>query len=87
MALLVFISLLGIIINSFQEILKFCTENAKGNRYTLPKCPSGHSILHRGLKLNSKISAGKYKKLNSPGQVDFHRGAKQKLCLQNTEIP
>ena len=37
-----------------------------------PKCPGGHQILLRGLKLNSKISARKYiKKLNSPGPVDF----------------
>ena len=26
--------------------------------YTLPKCPAGHPILHRGLKLNSKNSVG-----------------------------
>ena len=31
-------------------------------RYTLPKCPGGHQILHRELKLNSKISAAKYEK-------------------------
>ena len=29
---------------------------------TLSKYPGGHPILHRELKLNSKISAGKYKK-------------------------
>ena len=29
---------------------------------TLSKYPDGHPILYRGLKLNSKISAGKYKK-------------------------
>ena len=27
--------------------------------YTLSNCPGGHPILHRGLKLNSKNSAGK----------------------------
>ena len=27
---------------------------------TLSKCPGGHPILHKGLKLNSKISARKY---------------------------
>ena len=32
-------------------------------------------ILHRGLKLNSQISAGKYKKKsNSLGPVDFSSG-------------
>ena len=30
--------------------------------YTLTKCTGGHPILHRGLKLNSKILAGKCKK-------------------------
>ena len=30
--------------------------------YPLSKCPGGHPILHRGLKLNSNISAGKYEK-------------------------
>ena len=29
---------------------------------TLSKCPGGHPILRRGLKLNSNISAGKCKK-------------------------
>ena len=38
---------------------------------TLSKCPGGHPILHKGLKLNSKISAGKY----SPGQVGFLQGS------------
>ena len=28
--------------------------------YNLPKCPGGHPISHRGLKLILKISAGKY---------------------------
>ena len=50
-----------------------------GSRYhlnTLSKCPSGHPISHRGLKLNSKISAEKdYKKINSPEQVDFSPGS------------
>ena len=36
-------------------------------RYTLSKCPGSHPILHRGLKLNSEISVGKYKKLKSSG--------------------
>ena len=38
---------------------------------TLSKCPGGHPILHKGLKLNSKISVGKY----SPGQVGFLQGS------------
>ena len=55
--------------------------------HTLSKCPSGPPVLRWGLKLNSKISAGKYKKLNSLGPVDFPPGAKQKLYLKNVEIP
>ena len=35
--------------------------------YTLSKSPGGHPILHQGLKLNSKISAGKYKKIKFTG--------------------
>ena len=31
-------------------------------QYTLSKCPGGHPILHPGLKLHLKISAGKYEK-------------------------
>ena len=42
---------------------------------TLSKCPGGHQILHRGLKLNSKNSVGKYKRINSPGPVDFPPGS------------
>ena len=43
---------------------------------TLPKWPCGHPILHRGLKLNSKNSARKYKKkLNSLVSVDFPPGS------------
>ena len=30
--------------------------------YTLSKCPGGHQILHRGLKINLKNSAVKYTK-------------------------
>ena len=45
------------------------------NLDNLSMCPGGHPILHRGLKLNSKISAGKYKKKsNSLGSVDFPLG-------------
>ena len=54
---------------------------------TLPKCPGGYPILHRWLKLNSKISVAKYKKKIHRGQLIFHRGAKQKLCLKYAEIP
>ena len=32
-------------------------------KYTLSKFPGGHPILHQGLKLNSKISAGNIKKI------------------------
>ena len=51
----------------------------------MSKCPGVNPILHRGLKLNSKISAGKYKK-NHRGHLIFPREAKQKLCLKNAEI-
>ena len=41
-----------------------------------------------GLKLNWKISAGKYKKSKiHQGQLIFHRGANQQLCLKNEDIP
>ena len=59
-------------------------------QYTVSKCPGGHPILHHELKLNPNISAGKYKKNEvhrDRGQLIFHRGAKQKLCLKNAEIP
>ena len=47
---------------------------------TLSKYPGGFPILHWRLKLNSKNSAGKYlKKLSTPDQLIFHRGAKQKF--------
>ena len=44
--------------------------------YTLFRCPGEHPILHQDLKLNSKISAGKYKKKNSPRLNDFPLGDK-----------
>ena len=51
--------------------------------YTLSKSPGGHPILHQGLKLNSKISAWKYKKkLNSPGSVDFPSGSYAKIMIK-----
>ena len=54
----------------------------------LSKFSGGHLISHRGLKLNSKISAGEYKKNKiHRGQLIFYRGAKQKLCLKYAEIP
>ena len=54
------------------------------NLDTLSMCPGGHPILYRGLKLNSKISAGKYKKNQIHwGQLIFHWGSKQKICLKN----
>ena len=41
-------------------------------RYTLSKCPGGHPIFQRRLKLNLNISVGKYiKKINSPGLMGF----------------
>ena len=44
--------------------------------HTLSKCPGGYQILHRGLKLNSRISSKKYKKKkNSPEPVDFPLGS------------
>ena len=52
---------------------------------TLSKCPGDHPILHRGSKLNSKISVGKYKKTHC-GQLIFHRGAKLKLCSKNEKM-
>ena len=40
-----------------------------------------------GIKLNSNISAGKYKKNQIHRfQSIFHRAAKQKLCSKNLEI-
>ena len=43
--------------------------------YTLPKCPVGHQILYRGLKLDSKNSTMKYKKIKSLGTVNFSPGS------------
>ena len=41
-----------------------------------PKSPCGHPVLHRGLKLNSEISVGKYKKkVNPEGLTDFPSGS------------
>ena len=52
---------------------------------TLSKCPGGHSILHRVFKLNSKKSAGKYKKnLNALGSIDFPAGSLTKISRINT---
>ena len=34
---------------------------------TLPQCPGDHPILNWGLKLNSKILAGKHKKIKFTG--------------------
>ena len=42
--------------------------------YTLSKCPGGHPILHRWLKLNLKNSAGKYKKIELTGVSWFFTG-------------
>ena len=57
-----------------QYIKYFCHKQCK---YTQPlHVPCWPSNLHRGLKLNSKISARKYeKKLNSPGPADFPLGS------------
>ena len=60
--------------------LKNCLLIFKNLPYTLSKCPGGHPVLHRGLKLNSKILAENLKMLTSPGPGHFHQGSKQKLC-------
>ena len=40
------------------------------------------------IKTKFKISVGKFKKLKiHRGQLIFHRGAKQNLCLKNRDIP
>ena len=45
---------------------------------TLSKCPSGHQILHRRLKLNSRNSVEKYKNRKTHrDKLIFYRGAKQ----------
>ena len=61
-------------------------------KHTLPKCPGGHPILHRKFKdliskifirLNSKISVKKYKKIDIYlGQLIFYQRAKQNLNLK-----
>ena len=57
----------------------------KHQNNTLFKCPSGHPILSWGLKYNSKISAGKYKKKkNSPGQGDFLQRFRDSIKLVAT---
>ena len=60
-------------------------ENDDENENTLSKCPAGHPVLHRGLKLNSKIVMGQYN--CHRGRLIFHQEAKQKLYLKNAEIP
>ena len=53
--------------------------------YALSKCPGGHLFLHRG---SERFQGGNIKKREiHRGQLIFHRGAKQKLCLKNAEIP
>ena len=49
---------------------------------TLSKCPSGHPILHQGLKLNSKISAEKYEKNKFTGPVDLLTGSEAKIMFK-----
>ena len=44
------------------------------NHYTLSKWSGGHPILDWGLKLNSKISAEKYKKIEFTGASWFATG-------------
>ena len=66
-------------------IINFSTKKKKEQKLyfhnTLSKSPDGHPILHWELKLNSNISAGKYRKNEiQREQLIFHRGAKQKLC-------
>ena len=53
----------------------------------VPRWPSNFAPR---IKTKSNISAGKYKKKEvrrDRGQLIFHQGAKQKLCLKNAEIP
>ena len=51
----------GYLLIFFVQILHILTK-IYSHQDTLSKCPGGHPILHRVLKLNSKISAGKYNK-------------------------
>ena len=47
---------------------------------TQSKYPGGHPILHRGWKLNSNKSVGKYKgNWTQRGLLIFHRGAEEKF--------
>ena len=54
-------------------------------KHTLSKCPGGYSILHRGFKLNSKISAGKYKKIKFTGAGWFSTGELSKNYVKKME--
>ena len=50
--------------------------------------PGGHPIFHRGIEINSKTSVEMYNKNEiHRGQLIFRRGAQQKLCLKNVEVP
>ena len=52
----------------------------------LKTCPGSHLVLHRGLKINSKISAGRRKKFTGPNW--FFIGKLSKNYVQkNAEIP
>ena len=48
---------------------------------TQSKCPGGYPILHRGLKLNSKILARNYKKMNFTWASWFSAGELDKNCI------
>ena len=54
---------------------------------TLSKCPGGLAILHQALKLNSKISAGKYKKkIKFTGASWISAGELSNYVLKNADI-
>ena len=53
--------------------------------YFLSKCPGGHPILHRGLKLNSKISAKKYKKIKLTEASRFSTGELSKNYVEKIQ--
>ena len=50
--------------------------------YTLSKCPGDHRIPYRGLKPNSKSSAGKYEKNKAHGFSSFSTGELTKVMFK-----
>ena len=53
--------------------------------YTLSKCPGDHRIPYRGLKPNSKSSAGKYEKNKSNGLICFSLEELSKSYVQKMQ--